>query len=297
MIRSFKFILNTKPNHLIRHFSFDPNTISRFSLEYPDELVPQLLMSQNKKPRVDVISLPMDPCLLENKQINDIMSEIEGKKVLVSVDPTNYLYNRRRYDYNFKKKTENIDDFKYNDDPIHPFNVQETTLNFPVLDYFYRSNMAIDSPLEFKEAERQFLEKYQKNEAGDISSAKNLIDKNAYVLSDVFDNAIRVLQNSTDKKSEEHKKCTKQYNEIWSLMQQLLVWNNQFTTDDIKHITINASLFSKADTVYFCGIPELLMRMIYASNYSSKSMLNNFIEELQEHYDFMLNEQHEFDKG
>lgn len=298
MIRSQKSFSQTYCRQLRRSFCFDENKISRFSLEIPDSLWTDLFKGSKEKPNIEVISLPMDPCLIKIEQVTELVPDLSEKIVLLGIDPTNYLYNKRRYDYIMKKKKENIDDVSQNIDPIYPFSVEEASFDFPVLDYFYRSNMAVDSPVKFKELEKEFSEKHKKPEESSEKTVKGFINNEAFILEETFNKIIIDMKKLSDnKKSKEYKALQKEYNAIFDSMMQLIVWNDNFTTTDMKNVAINMTLFSKANTVYFCGIPEIMMRIIYATNCSSKTLLDDFIAETQQLFDIMLNETSDFDRG
>jgi hypothetical protein len=220
--------------------------IKRFTLEIPEALLAAATVAgklpQGDKPTISVVSLPVNPALTSEDAIQKLLSEKGfegGNTVFLSVDPTNYIYNNRIYQKNFNKKIKNVEVERLSMDPVYPLYPEETLLNANLMDFYYRSNLAIDRPKNFKTIEEKFFKKHkvEADPKNPQTAYADLGATNDFLLIDRYNTLIEELGRIPDPTSANYTKKCEEMSEIVDYITPLIIWDPKYVTSDMNMIT------------------------------------------------------------
>lgn len=205
-----------------------------------------------------ILSVPSDTdALTHQEHYSYIMNKLDSlnRPVLVPLDPTKYIFQKRRIVSHFDDKLRSAHNPRLSDDPIWHKSIDEVCYDKTTMNHFYKA----------------FVKTQE--DAKDITSLEDLDKKEKKIDDDLFVKDLAKLTPETSARVREKAKKT-----IAECNSELFFWEGAPTYSSNMYTIINALLISAPGSVY-CWYPsQLLYRIILASCLSADDLMAEYLD-------------------
>lgn len=208
-----------------------------------------------------ILSVPSDTdALTHHDHYSYIMNQLSSLKrpVLAPLDPTKYIFQKRRITNHFDDKLRNAHNPKLSEDPIWHRNIDEVRYDNTTMNHYYKA----------------FVKTVE--DAQEITSLDDLDKKEKKLDDELFVNELQKLTPETSVRTREKAKIA-----LAECFNELFFWQGAPVYGSNMYTILNSLLISAPGSVY-CWYPsQLLYRLILGSVMSTDDLMTDFLESVE----------------